>query len=377
MVETGGWGGIGHYAHCLCAAMAESGIKVTLLTHATRYQLDEQPKNYRVIKIFRGDGFLSDWTRLYAALRRLHPDFVHFQSLLSTRRDWIVFLCHRYLRRRPKFVFTAHNALPHEVMAGERFAFKMLYRNASGLILHSRESAAKMSSLLNEKIPRPHAVIPHGHYGAFVKNENISRSEALELLDLEEACYIVFFGAIRPYKGLDRLFRAIAEIERWPSDVKLLVAGQPMHGVTREDVCESVRQLAIADRVVLKLDYVPERLIPAVFKVAELIALPYLEIDQSGVLMAAIAAGKPVLGTPVGALPEVVHPDIGFLSSGTAPEMLAAALRGAFEKRKLWRRMGDAASRMAEMHYSWSAIANQTLEFYRRLGSEARCRAGI
>lgn len=367
MVETGGWGGIGHYAHCLCSAVVETGVKVTLLTHADRYQLDQFPKNYHHRKIFKGDGFFSDWLRLASELKHGNPDIVHFQSLLSTRRDWIFFLFCRHFFHRPKLAYTVHNVLPHEIVSGERFAYKMLYRHASGLILHSNESLKKMSELLNGKMSTPHAVIPHGHYGDLVKIGNASRSESLALLGLTEARYIVFFGAIRPYKGLDHLLHAVAELDPWPPDMKLLVVGKPMHGVTQFDIIESVRRLDIADRVVLKLEYVPERLIPAVFNVADLVALPYIEIDHSGVLMAAIAAGKPVLCTSVGVFPEVVQPAFGFLSSGTSANMLADALRHAVGKREVWSKMGDAAKEAAEVHYAWGAIARQTIEFYRRI----------
>ena len=124
-------------------------------------------------------------------------------------------------------------------------------------------------------------------------------------------------------------------------------------------------------RVVLKLDYVPERLIPAVFNIADLVVLPYLEIDHSGVLMAAMAAGKPVLCTPVGAFPEVVQPEFGFLASGTSAKMLADTLHQAVGKRSHWAAMGDAAKRTAEVHYAWRKIASQTGAFYRRILPEA------
>ena len=370
MVETGGWGGIGHYTHCLCSAVVEIGVDVTLLTHADRYQLDAFPKSYRHRNIFKGDGFFSDWQRLAAELKELRPDIVHFQSLLSSRRDWIFFLLHRRFYHKPKTVFTVHNVLPHEIVRGERFAYKMLYRQASGLILHSNASLNKLSALLHGKPSTPHAVIPHGHYGDLVETGNTSRSESLAMIGLAEGSYIVFFGAIRPYKGLEQLLRAIASLDQWPPDMKLLVVGQPMHGVTADEINAWVRQLGIADRVILRLDYVSERMIPAVFNIADLIVLPYLEIDHSGVLMAAMAAGKPVLCTSVGAFPEVVRPEFGFLAPEPPADTLADTLRLAIGERGQWGAMGQKAKKAAEVHFAWSGIAQQTVAFYRRVNPD-------
>ena len=367
MIETGGWGGIGHYAHCLCSAISDAGVKVVLLTHANRYQLDKLPKNYAQRNIFKGDGFVSDWLRLHAALKAENPDVAHFQSLLSTRRDWCFFLLYRYFMACPQLVYTAHNVLPHELVRGERIAYRLLYRNAAGLIVHSSESLKKISLLLNGKIPAAVSIIPHGHYGLFSSRPDRSCRESLALLNLEAAEYLLFFGAIRPYKGLDRLLQAVAKIKQWPSDLKLLVVGQPMHGVTANDVNKIVRQHNLEGRVVLKLGYVPEEHISAVYSIAGLVVLPYLDIDQSGVLMAAMAAGKAVLCTPVGAFTEVVSPEFGFLAAGCTVDQLSDALRRAIDKRGRWLQMGAMAKKTAEDRYAWDDIAGLTLAFYRRL----------
>jgi glycosyltransferase involved in cell wall biosynthesis len=372
IIETGGWGGIGHYTHCLCSALQDTGNEVILLTHAINYQLDAFKKKYKVIPTFIGDGYSSDWIRLKANLKKYPCDIIHFQSLISTRRDWIAFWLFRYFGTKPPFIFTVHNVLPHEIKFGEKFAYNLLYRAASGLIVHSRSSQKELTGRVRGIFGTPSIVIPHGHYGEISTDDTLSRRSAIELLLLEDYRYIVFFGATRPYKGVKNFLRAASEIPDWPGDLKLLIIGQPMHGVTKEELVSARKQFNLEDKVVLKLEYIPDNHIPAVFKIADLVALPYKKIDQSGILLAALGAGRPVVCTPVGAFKETVHPGIGFLAGGTSKKDLKKALIEAIQKRKNWKEMGNSARKEALSNYSWNSIAKKTLKFYQKICSGIR-----
>ena len=367
IIETGGWGGIGHYAHCLSSALQNAGNKVLLFTHARRYQLEAFNKNYSVIPTFHGDGFVSDWLRLNSNLKEFPADIVHFQSLISTRRDWVVFLMYRILCRTPRFIFTVHNVMPHEIQIGERISYNLLYQSASGLIVHSKPSLRELISKIAGISNTPAKLIPHGHFGEIATDDSLSRRSAIDLLSLEDYRYIVFFGAIRPYKGIHNLLEAVAGISDWPKDLRVLIAGQPMHGVTKEELISAKKYHNLEDKVVFKLEYIHDQHIPAVFKLADLVALPYVKIDQSGVLLAALAAGCPVLCTPVDAFPETVHPGIGFLAAGRSADDLKAALIQALKKRQFWNEMGDRAKKESRSRYSWDSIAKKTISFYQEI----------
>ena len=371
IIETGGWGGIGHYAHCLCSALQDTGNEVALLTHARNYKLDDFKKEYRVVPIFQGDGFVADWLRLKSNLKKYPGDIVHFQSLISTRRDWVAFLLSRMLCSNLRFIITVHNVLPHEIQFGEKFSYNLLYRAASGLIVHSRPSQKELISKISGISNTPTTVIPHGHYGEISTDEFLSRRSAIKLLSLEDHRYIVFFGAIRPYKGIHNFLSAVAKISEWPRDLKVLIVGQPMHGVTEEELLSAQKYHNLEGKVVFKLEYIPDLHIPAIFKIADLVALPYIKIDQSGVLLAALAAGRPVLCTPVGAFPETVHPGIGFLAAGLSSTDLKNALIQAIQKRKLWSEMGDRANKESRDLYSWDSIAKKTISFYQEICSQS------
>ncbi|UCH20142.1 MAG: glycosyltransferase family 4 protein [Deltaproteobacteria bacterium] len=367
IIETGGWGGIGHYAHFLCAAMQKKRVSVCLLTHAHNYQLENIPKTYEVVKLFKGDSFILDWKRLLKQVRSRSSQIVHFQSLLSTRRDWLTFLAVGTFCATPKFIYTAHNVIPHEFLVAERIAYRGLYACAAGIITHSHISRDRISAMMGKHFNKPVTVIPLGHYGEITRAADLSRSSALKLLALKDYSYLVFFGAIRPYKGLPNFLRAVAETKDWPEDVKLLIAGQPMDGVCGEELRRLGNDLGIDQRVEFRFKYFPEELIPAIFKIADLVVLPYLSIDQSGVLMAAMAAGRPTLCTPVGAFPETVHPGIGFLAADISTVALTQALKQALRHRHRWEVMGANARKDAEIKFSWDKIAEKTITFYKKI----------
>jgi glycosyltransferase involved in cell wall biosynthesis len=367
MVETGGWGGIGHYTHCLCSALNASGHRVCLLTNQNRYSLSDFSKNYEVVKIFRGDSFISDWKRLRDALQQKPEGIVHFQSLISTRRDWMIFWKYRLINTGKKFLMTVHNVIPHESVPGELFAYQLLYRAASGLIIHSEASRNKLLSFTKLKFKTPISVIPHGHYGCIVEDERLSRSKSLKVLDLKDYRYIIFFGALRPYKGLKELLKAVKEITDWPPDLKLLIAGDFLKEGYKREFMEFLMGTEFSDKVIFKFEYLPEKHIPALFKLADLIVLPYQKIDQSGVLMSALAAGVPALCTPVGSFPETINSTIGFMAKDTSKEALKYALTDAIKRRDDWIKMGINARSEAEKKYSWSYIAEKTYRFYHQV----------
>ncbi len=363
MVETGGWGGIGHYTHCLCNALVAAGCELRLATHARRYALQAFAKRYPVDQVFRGDGQLADWRRLFALCLQHRPQILHFQSLLSTRRDWLMFHWLRLRHPQIRRIVTVHNVLPHETAFGERAAYRRLYRAADGLIVHSQASLRALQALMGDRFAVPSAVIPHGHYGELAAGSR-DRVAALAALDLPEARYLTCFGAIRPYKGVDWLLRAVAAVDDWPDDVRVLVIGHLLTGVSESSLRSLSRELGIDARVAFRFGYVPEAQIPDVFAISDALLLPYRHIDQSGVLMAALAAGKAVVCTPVGAFPEVVSPAVGFVSAEASWPSYAEALAAALRQRGEWQAMGERARRLAERDYGWDAIAADTKDFY-------------
>ena len=115
--------------------------------------------------------------------------------------------------------------------------------------------------------------------------------------------------------------------------------------------------------------FITDSELPAYFQRADLVVLPYREIDQSGVLFTALAFGKPLLLSDVGGFPEVAATGAARIVPAGDPAALREALRSCWATRPRWRRMSSRAREAAEGKYSWGTIARRTLDLYRSLAA--------
>ncbi len=167
---------------------------------------------------------------------------------------------------------------------------------------------------------------------------------------------MLFFGLLRPYKGLDVLLRAWRGIE----DAELWIVGMPRMDVTTllADAPPNVRFVP---------RFIPDAELPAYFTRSALVVLPYLEADQSGVLFAALAFGKPLLLSDVGGFPEVAATGAARTVPAGDSAALGKALRELLADPAALSAMAEQACAAAAGPYSWEAVARQTLDLYRSL----------
>ncbi len=370
MVEPSGWGGIGLYTHLLTDALSSCGINVFLLTNTKRHDFADKKREYEVYRLLTGDKWFKYWRTIDRMASEHQVDVVHIQAPCATRKDWLAYWSLKILLRPYRVVLTAHNILPHE---GERFGaltHRLSYRNVDGLIVHSNYSSERLHDLMGEWREPEVAVIHHGHYEELAASGSISRDDALKKLNLEDLRYLVLFGTVRPYKGADWLLQAVAQQKSWPDDLCLLIAGMPMGGVSEEEMIQLRTSLGLDERVVFRFEYFEDAVVPAIFSVADMMVLPYRAIDQSGILMAAMGAGLPVLATRVGAFEEYVTQQTGYLTDEVNVESLSASLTQALEDREQWQEKGQAGKQKAKDEYSWDSAADQTVLFYQKLLNE-------
>jgi glycosyltransferase involved in cell wall biosynthesis len=343
------------YDHALCAALARAGASVRLVTSAFAHGDVPSAEGYAVAERFYR-GIPGGRLRVPAKLARHVPDMlaaaraartadvVHFQWLAVQPVD--VRLLPAF--RRP-LVLTAHDVLPREPRPGQREAQRRLYDRVDAVVVHSEHGRGRLIGELGVPAQKVH-VIPHG----------VLRPAGDDGLPPElaavEGPVALFFGLLRPYKGLDVLleaWRGIGGAELW-------VVGMP-----RMDMAPL--RAAAPPGVRFLERYVPDGQVGALFRRADLAVLPYREIDQSGVLFTALGAGTPLVLSAVGGFPEVAAEGAAEL----VPPGDAAALHAT-----LARLLGDAAARdrlaagarrAAAERYGWDAIARRHLELYGRL----------
>jgi glycosyltransferase involved in cell wall biosynthesis len=211
-------------------------------------------------------------------------------------------------------------------------------------------------------------VIPFGINNA-VPNTPLTPDEARRRLGIRDGeRTILFFGMIRPYKGLEYLIAAFHEILVRSEDYRLIITGQPLNCERYWTVIQqTVRQDVQSGRVLLRPDFIRDDETEVYLKAADVLVLPYRHIYQSGVLFLAHSFGLPVLAADVGSLKdEIVEGKTGFLFRPEDPVDLARAIERYFASdlfKDLNRRRQEIIDFSTERH-SWDVVARMTLGVY-------------
>jgi glycosyltransferase involved in cell wall biosynthesis len=274
-------------------------------------------------------------------------DIVHLQWLSIPDLDRFL------LPPRPR-VFTVHYPLPRSAFARQRQ--RALLSRMDALVVHSEYGAAELRELVADPT-RVHA-IPHGAF-EHLKHQPDEVPLPAELARVEGPV-VLLFGLIRPYKGVDVILEAFRDIE----GAELWIVGMPRMDIT------PLERLAERCRATVRFvpRFITDREIPAYFRRADVVALPYRAIEQSGVLYTALAFGSAIVASAVGGFTEVGERDgaVRLVPPGDVAALREALveLLGSEGERSA---LAGAAAKAAATTYSWERIAAQTLDMYRGL----------
>ncbi len=348
------------YDHALCSALAAAGADVELYTSRFAHGEVTPPDGYRRRESFyRLAGRVrSPRARRAVKLAEHVPDMlryrraaagadvVHFQWLTVQHLDGLLLPSGRPL------VLTAHDILPREPRAGQRAAQRRLYGHFDAVIVHSESGRARLVSELGVDPQRVH-VIPHGAF------EHLAPGGGEEDGAAPGPPVVLCFGLMRPYKGIDLLLDAWRGID----DARLVVAGMP-----RMDI--SPLRASLPPGASLQTRFFSDAELAEQFRRADLVVLPYREIDQSGVLFTALAFGKPLLLSDVGGFPEVAATGAARTFPAGDARALHDALAELLSDRAALREMAQRAREAAAGPYSWREAAGRTLALYETLVRE-------
>jgi D-inositol-3-phosphate glycosyltransferase len=270
-----------------------------------------------------------------------------------------------------KLVFTAHNidaaARDGKQSWANRVTLRFHYQMMDRIIVHTEQMKAELNQgfgIPDSKI----TVIPHGVMSA-VPETQLTKDGAREWLGLtNESRVILAFGLIAPYKGLEYLVAALARLRKEDKKFFLVIAGRIKECQDYWDgVMALIEREELAGNVVTHLGHIPDESVEVFFKAADVLAMPYRSIFQSGVLFLAYRFGLPVIATDVGSLKnDLIEGKAGFVSKVDDSADLARTIEVFFasdmfanpEKKR--REIREYAS----ARYSWSSIANQTRQVY-------------
>jgi glycosyltransferase involved in cell wall biosynthesis len=185
---------------------------------------------------------------------------------------------------------------------------------------------------------------------------------------------ILLFGKIKPYKGLDLLVEAFGRLPpALRQRARLRIVGEPQVAVASVEARAAA--LGIADRIDWDLRYVADAEIGGIIEAADILAFPYRDIEASGVLMAALAYGKPIVASALGAFAELLRDgEHGRLVPPDDADALAAALGDLLGNAARAARMGERVAALAAEVPDWQRIAGTTIALYEEIRRERRTR---
>jgi len=215
------------------------------------------------------------------------------------------------------------NIIPHEHRAGDKQFTRYFIKPVNAFVTMSQDVLKDLRTFTG----KPALFTPHPVYDSYGKV--VTRQEACEFLKLDPAhSYILFFGFIREYKGLDLLLHAMADPRIKSKDIHLLVAGEYYDKNVAAANDKIILDNNLHETVQLRTDFIPNSEVRYYFCAADLVVQPYKHATQSGITQIAYHFGKPMVVTNVGGLAEVV-PDgkVGFVVPPEPTPIADAILR--------------------------------------------------
>ena len=306
-------GGLAAFNERLAKQFVEEGHEVEIVTFTlqypnflfpgkTQFSNEQAPNGLKIVREMNSCNPLS-WVRVGQRLQQEAPDMV-----ISCY--WMAFFapCYGVIQQivkrngKTKCIALVHNMIPHEPSVLDKVLAPFYVKQTDGFVALSDSVVKDIASLDKQNKPKtfsPHPV--YDHYG-----EKMTKKTACEALGLDDKKnYMLFFGLVRAYKGLDLLLDAFGRVKDELKDLQLIVAGE-----FYEDEDKYRKQIAdngLIDRVIVKNEFIADADLRKYFGAADLIVQPYKTATQSGVTQVAFHFEKPCLVTNVGGLGEIIH----------------------------------------------------------------------
>jgi D-inositol-3-phosphate glycosyltransferase len=367
-------GGIAALSERLAQELQHADNKVTIYSFSlqypswlfpgkTQYTDDPAPEGLNIRTLIHSMNPIN-WWRVGALIRRERPDVLLI-------RYWLPFMapCLGTITRLAKkncytkVITIADNILPHERRPGDRLFTRYLVRASDAFVVMSRSVATDLQQFTNSK---PVAYTPHPIYDNY--GELIEQEAAKAFLKLSQNTkYLLFFGFIRHYKGLDLLLQAMSDERIRPLNVKLLVAGEFYENAATYH--QLIEDYHLSQQVILHTHFIPNERVKYYFGAADLVVQPYRSATQSGISQIAYHFEKPMVVTNVGGLPEIVAHG----KSGYVVEVQASAIAEAIVDFFSHANRADelqAGVRAGKKQFDWSNMIQVISDLYKKLNND-------
>lgn len=355
-------GGMAHYTTMLYRELTSRGHEVLLISFKRQYPQwlfpgkSDKDASRAALKIEATRYWIDSmnpltWLATAWRVLRYRPDVLILQWWVAFWTPvWLVLGgLFRLLSRRPVLML-GHCIRPHGARWWDQVLAWLGLRVGSRFITHSEEEQARLLRLL----PRADVTVMSMPVFDMLAGETITQREARAHLGLPpDAPVMLFFGLIRPYKGLDDLLAALPAVKARVPDVKLVIAGE--FWKNRERYMQTIDDLGLRENIVLDSRYIPDEEVKWYFSAADVVILPYREITGSAVAKLTLGFARPAIATDVGGLSVVIEDDVnGFLVPPEDPTALGEAIVRFFEEHRA--EAMRAAMREHRKQFSWQPL---------------------
>jgi D-inositol-3-phosphate glycosyltransferase len=313
----------------------------------------------------------------YAAIAKPQIFHILWNNKFQFFDRTVLMLYYKLLGKR--VVFTAHNVNAGERDANDSFlnriSLRVQYVLSDHIFVHTigmREQLTAQFGIAEAKV----SVVPFGINNT-VPNTELSRAQAKETLGVNATDKtLLFFGNIAPYKGLEYLITAFSSLLKRDAQYRLLIVGNPKGSKTYwEGVRDAIASSGGNDRIIQKIEYVPDEDTELYFKAADVLVLPYTRIFQSGVLFLGYSFGLPAIAADVGNLSEeIVEGRTGYtFRPGDCADLVDKTEK--YFKSNLFSELETMRFNIqayANKRYSWDTVAAITTTVYTNLLSGGR-----
>lgn len=360
-------GGIANFNEALCRQMAKDGFDVKIISFSlqypsflfpgkTQYDYGKGPDDIHIETLINSVNPLN-WLKVSKQIKAENPDFVIIRYWLPIMGPCLGTIARRIKKNTGiKVIAITDNVIPHEKRPGDNWFTGYFVRGCDGFVAMSKSvlNDLQQFTATDKKI-----FLPHPIYDIFGKK--IGKAAARQELQLEaSAKYLLFFGFIRKYKGLDLLLQAMADERIQTLGIKVIVAGEfyedekPYHELIQANKLEQC--------VILRTEYIPSESVRYYFCAADMIVQPYKTATQSGVTQIAYHFERPMLVTNVGGLPETV-PDkkVGYVTEVNAKAIADAIVDFYTNNRE---QQFTANTVTEKQRFLWSSFVNGVRELY-------------
>lgn len=363
-------GGLASYNERLARELLKERHNVTIKTFIlqypnflfpgkTQYSEENSPEDLNIVRCINSVNPFN-WISVGNQIKKTMPDLIIIKY-------WLPFMGAAFgtiLRRiksngRTKVICIVDNMIPHESRTGDKQLTKYFIKPVDAFVAMSENVLNDIESFDAKK---PKILSPHPIFDNF--GNSISREDALQKLGLDlENRYILFFGLIRKYKGLDLLIKAFADNRFRHLKLKLIIAGE--YYSDKELYANLIKEYSLENDIIQIDRFIQDSEVKFYFNAADLVVQPYKSATQSGVTQIAYHFNKPMIVTDVGGLAELCpHEKVGYVIS-IDPNEIADAIYRYFTEGDQNKFINNIIEEKKK--YSWSVLVDNILKTFNKL----------